>query len=253
MIFSILSDLEEIYPASQLSIEERRAIWEEVTAIFGYQILELGQTVTSSIIPAISPSIMKRCKEECLCSLETCTSIAEYRIRPSKEYFTALKKELPVPEAEKGPHAVGCEFSISLYASYDTLKKHVPAEIEVKFEIWGHHEQEAFRDLYRDYRRPIQKLIQGMQFDFHTAVAFDNVDQYKGKDTSKKLDLYYANIEDPEHMFSMAKVFNVDDGMSDLITAAIPLFALYACSFNYANKKQNKDEAWKIFQRVLSS
>ena len=125
----------------------------------------------------ISPDIMKISKEECLHSIQACSCVAEYRIRPDKEYFNALKKEIPVSDADKGPHAVGCEFSISLYASYNPQKKHVPAELEIKYEIWGHQERDAFKDLYRDYRRPIQKLIQGMQFDFHTAIPFDNLDQ----------------------------------------------------------------------------
>jgi hypothetical protein len=252
MIYSILGELERLYPAAQLTHDELDRNWENIKRIFSPQVSELAQVVTSSITPIINQPVLKKSTIECLNSVEAHISIIEYRIRPGRDYYESLNKEIPAPESINGPHATGCEFSISLRASYPTHKGIVPAQIASEFEIWGYHEREAFKEMYRDYKRPIEMLIQDQNFDFFTAVPFDNVDKYKGKNAIKKLELYFENEADAESCFSLSRDFNIDDTMSDLIKASIPLMALYVCTLHYSNIKKNKGAVWQVLQRLLS-
>ncbi|EMO3466903.1 TPA: hypothetical protein RRE83_005105 [Klebsiella pneumoniae] len=55
------------------------------------------------------------------------------------------------------------------------------------------------------------------------------------------LDLYCQNKDDDENSFTLGAVFDVNTQFSDLVSALLPLIALYDACFGYCLVKKNRD------------
>lgn len=250
MLSPILEDFEKLTPNSGLTHEQLKQLWPAIQKEFPSKVIELGETIVSSALPFLSKSIAGNSKFECTVCKDPAISIAEYRVRPSSNYYNSLNIPIPAPENPKGPHATGCEFSVSLLSSLISSKNIIPTRVVCEFQVWGSNEREAFGEMYKDYKRPLNNLIQTHEFDFHTSVPFDNVDKYKGKNVAKKLELYYENTVDDENFFSLSKDFILGDSLSDAIKASFPLLTLYDCLLNYSSVRKNKNKVWEILRHL---
>ena len=94
--------------------------------------------------------------------------------------------------------------SLDLRIPFIARNKAFPAQLGLKFDVWGSEERLAFLALLRDYRRPVERLLQGHPYEFFSSVPFDNVDKYRGSDPMKKLELYAENEIDDENQFSLS-------------------------------------------------
>nr|VFJ56559.1 MAG: hypothetical protein BECKFW1821B_GA0114236_102827 [Candidatus Kentron sp. FW] len=87
-----------------------------------------------------------------------------------------------------------------------TRRRYDPASICVEFDICGLEEKRAFEELYRNYRRPIQRLLDANQVEFFTSYCSDIIGKYKGNIPSRKLEEYFSD-PDVDNCFSLSKNF----------------------------------------------
>jgi hypothetical protein len=106
--------------------------------------------------------------------------IAEFRIRPKNNYYDELLKPVPQPDNHQGPINTGIELTVGIYRGTNRDKLIHPPHVTITFKIWGPDERGAFIAFYRDFRRPVEKLLTGLDLDLFTPCCFKNLEKYKG-------------------------------------------------------------------------
>lgn len=216
--------------------------WQEITNYFAWEMRLLGSMITSCLAPLVGKQFLNHSIEECLVTRKPSGSIAEYRIRPKKDYYIANDREIPAPENPNGKHATGLGISVILYNGISNYSKFISPQIVIEFQIWGIDERLSFGHFLSDYRRLIEKLLYNTKYEFFTPVSFKNVDSHRRKDIFSKLELYYENVHDAENSFTISTGLREKSDISDAVKAIIPLFILYECALGYSQKRKNKDK-----------
>lgn len=128
----------------------------------------------------------------------------------------------------------------SIYRRNVARHRHEPASINVEFYICGDKEKKAFEELYKNYRRPIEKLLEDNQVEFFTSYCSDIIGKYKGRSPSKKLDEY---LSDPngDNCFSLSKNFIKVADSTEIIRVFLLFSALYHSCHGYLAKPKNID------------
>ena len=250
MISDILKELTKVISSKENVDDVLTHKWESISQYFASKLYDLGNTIISSIKPFLSKSFPNYSVTECLTKRNVDVSVAKYRLRPITKYYLDLNKDIPLPENPKGPHATGLALSLSLLMSFKSRKVVEPAKIIIEFQIEGDIERKAFGEMLNDYNRPIAKLIQKKGYKFFTAVPFNNVDAYKGKDVVRKLSLYYQNIHDNENYFTIYKELTANHEMSDAVKSVIPLAILYDCAMGYSQLRKNRDRMFQLMNII---
>jgi len=169
-------------------------------------------------------------------------SICEFRIRPNNQYYTILNKPIPQPDNPSGPSATGIEVCVSVYRGIEKDNIFYPASIEIKFDVWGHYERKNFKKLYRNYKRPIDVLLNDIQLEFFTPCVFDSIERYKGNDTVRKLNLYLPK-KDSEASFSVSRSLNKNSNEGFVKRHFRNMLILYHCCLGYCLENNQLDVA----------
>lgn len=177
-------------------------------------------------------TIFQHSKSEYVLWPANSVAICEFIIRPYNQYYSLLNKPIPQPDNPTGPSATGLGVCISVHRSIERDNIFYPASIEIKFEIWGHHERERFKVLYRNYKRPIDVILSNIQLDFFTSCFFENIEKYKGNDVVRKLNLYLPK-KDPEAFFSVSRTLNKNSNEEVIIRHFRNMLILYHCCLGY--------------------
>jgi hypothetical protein len=150
-------------------------------------------------------------------------------------------KPIPSPENSSGPHATGIAVTLSLLRGFESrAAKHSPV-LSIEFRIWGERERGAFCELLADYRRLIELGLAKHEFEFLTTCCFENIDRYTGTNAFKRLELYAANVHDPEWNFALSSSFHAESDLSEVTGALLILVVLYDACFGYCRKRKERD------------
>jgi hypothetical protein len=245
MLAPLLRLVEEAYPSHVAEVPEGR--WLEKRPVFCEQLWHLAQQILETTLLTLPRTVLKDAKQELLVSGSPGVEICEFRIRPASKYYEQTKSEIPAPESPNGPHAAGVQIGLSLCRGYDGRGVTRLPWLGMEFEVWGHRERAAFGNLLQDYRRPVQRIIEEHDLEFFSSCVSDNVEQYKGRDQFKILDLYYGNDRDPENMFKLGKTFGPQASLAQLTSTLRGLIVLYASSFGYCAKTKDRDLMFSLF------
>ncbi|HEY8098585.1 MAG TPA: hypothetical protein VIE65_21170, partial [Methylobacter sp.] len=118
--------------------------------------------------------------------------------------------------------------------------RHEPASINVEFEVCGNNEKAIFEEIYNNYRRPIQRLLDENQIEFFTSYCSDIIGTYKGKSPSKKIEEYFSD-PNVDNCFSLSKNFIKGVDSAEIIKIFLLFSALYHSCYGYLAKRKNID------------
>jgi len=124
-----------------------------------------------------------------------------------------------------------------------------PASIGVELDICGDEEKAAFEEFYKNYKHPIQKLLEEEKIEFFTSYYSDIIGKYKGKSASKKLDEYFTD-PNVDNCFSLSKNFIGKVDASEIIRAFILLSALFHSCHGYMEKRKKLDRFESYYGRL---
>ncbi|AFL73663.1 hypothetical protein [Thiocystis violascens] len=131
----------------------------------------------------------------------------------------------------------GISVNINIFSCNVTRHRNDPASIYVDLDICGVEEKRAFEEMYKNYKRPIQRLLDANQIEFETSYCSDIVGRYKGNIPSRKLDEYFSD-PDVDDCFSLGKNFIRSAEAADIIRVFLLLCALYhSCCGRLASRK----------------
>ncbi len=194
--------------------------------------------------------IFQHSKSEYLLWPANSVSICEFKIRPNNQYYDILNKPIPQPDNPNGPNATGIEVCVSVYRGIVKDNIFYPAKIEIDFEVWGHYERKNFKKLYKNYKRPIDILLNDIQLEFLTPCVFDCLEKYTGKDIVRKLNLYLPK-KDSEASFSVSKVLNKNSNEEFVKRIFRNMLILYHCCLGYCLDGKGLDVLLK-YSNIIS-
>jgi hypothetical protein len=241
MIGPLLRDLDAAVLPDSMGNPLHQEHWDDIIDKFAPRLCELGKRVFNGARDVVGDSFYRHSTAECLVRPKSHIVLAQYRHRPPTQYYTDLHKPLPAPDDPSGYDATGIQVSLDLRIPFIARNKTFPAQLGLKFDVWGSEERLVFLALLRDYRRPVERLLQGHPYAFFSSVPFDNVDKYRGSDPMKKLELYAENEIDDENQFSLSIEYRATDATEDLEISIIPLLVLYDCTIGYAKRRRDRD------------
>jgi len=172
------------------------------------------------------------------------------------EYYSLPSKEdglMPIPidighlyvrrKREDQNISINC----SIYRC--NISHYLPASIKIELDICGYNGRKAFEELYKNYRRPIQKCLEQEKIEFFTSYCSDIVGKYKGNSPSKKLDEYFSD-PDAYESFSLSKNFIGKAEASQIIRVFILFSALFHSCYGYMETKKKLDR-FELYLRRL--
>lgn len=128
-------------------------------------------------------------------------------------------------------------------------KQVFPASVAIELEICGRDERVAFEEFYKNYKLPIQKLLQSEKIEFCTSYCSDIIGIYRGNSASKKLDEYFTD-PDGDDSFNLNKNFSGKADASEIIRVFIVLSALFHSCHGYMEKRIKRDR-FELYMRRL--
>lgn len=244
-----LSEVDKLFPnlSSELTFDQ----WKERQQIFLDIFLEDIRPLTDLCFKKPFNAIPNYSKMEYLSWGPNTIKIIQFRIRPKENYYNALQKLIPKPDNPMGPHATGIELSIEVNSSIKSDNVFYPPYVIIKFKIWGHEERIGFKLFFKNYRRPLEILLENLGLELFTACCFKNIDKYKGSDIIKKIELYLSNRNDDENNFSIEKSFNRNAESDNILKVFRNLLVLYDCCFGYCKKDKELDRFLGLFETCL--
>jgi hypothetical protein len=153
-------------------------------------------------------------------------TICAIQTRPINSYYEQNGDPIPAPDNPTGPTATGLELTVELGTSYDNPHNGRTYHVTLKFEVWGERERVGFRQLYHDYRRPVEVLLRSVPFEF-----FSHTEVYRGS-SLRMLDLYMQENEE-DSSFSLSIRFAHDADPEQVIRSYAVFTALYEACFRY--------------------
>jgi hypothetical protein len=152
---------------------------------------------------------------------------------------------LPSPKNPEGPHATGLQVCISTTKGFQANNIIYPAALEVKFEVWGQRERDAFKKFYGNYKRIIDLILTTAKYEFFCSCVFKNLEKEKKASVARQLELYLKNKIDQENTFSISAKYYKTSNIKDFFRTFKVLLALYDCCYGYASSKQELDRILK--------
>lgn len=254
MLKTTLAELEKAFPITQREIPQ--IVWDKNIPRFLEMISAIGNSCFEVVRATVPRRVFSESKFELLATTERIVSVSEYRLRPHSSYYSNVGKPIPSPENSSGPHATGIEVTLSLLRGFESrAAKHSPV-LSIEFRIWGERERGAFCELLADYRRLIELGLAKHEFEFLTTCCFENIDRYTGTNAFKRLELYAANVHDPEWNFALSSSFHAESDLSEVTGALLILVVLYDACFGYCRKRKERDrilDYGHLFRKVQES
>lgn len=244
MIDYLLKQVNEVFPTTADDISEET--WKNESLFFLSELKKVFDYLIAMSSFCLPGKEMSNHKVEYLLSSFSRHSVADIRLRPSSEYYANSLLDIPSPENPKGQHATGLALEVSLFRGSDINGIITPPSLLITFEVWGAHERLAFQELYADYRRPVTLLLEKLALKITTACCFEKLDNYKGSKISKKLDLYFDEL-DEEHSISFEKEFSFNQDIQEIAQTFLILLTLYYSCHGYAKKRKEKDRILEPF------
>ncbi|RZG04786.1 hypothetical protein EXT48_10550 [Pseudoalteromonas sp. CO348] len=124
------------------------------------------------------------------------------------------------------------------------------ASVCIELDICGAEGKRVFEELYKNYKRPIVRLLENEKVEFSTSYCSDIVGSYKGKSTQKKLDEYFSD-PDVDNCFTLSKNFVEKAGAAELFRVFLLLTALFSSCFGYIGQRKKLD-LFELYMKRLS-
>jgi hypothetical protein len=250
MIKKILSQIENFFPSS--TVEASQEVWDGNIPLICEQISLFGDELFSITGKFLSKSIVTESKRELLRTLRPTLEIGTVRLRPASDYYSKFGLPIPLPENPTGKHATGIALNISFYRGSQSIPY---PHLLIEFSVWGCRERIAFIDFLNDHRRCVKMLVSRKDFELTTACCFDSIDNHRGHDVFKKLEIYSELKEDSENNFSISREFNSNSHFYEIVSAFVPLAILYDISLGYCrHSKKYRDRIFEytnIISKIL--
>jgi hypothetical protein len=248
MFESIFAELDERFGRNvhhQLPQEE----WKDAVAEFLPYVTVL-ETHIPYVDAALKKKLLQRSIVDYYCN-DTGPTVCNCRIRPHDEYYLSRGRKLPQPADPTGPSATGIEINLAIYHGATWDKGTRPPSVTLSLRIWGAEERDAFKEMFLDYRRVICLMLQTLpELTFFTSRVFDCLDAYRGKDISRKLDLYFKE-QDEEATFDLELEYTEGINSGDLFHALCVLAALYLACIERLIKRGNKDLLLELLEKIV--
>lgn len=240
MLTELLEQTEQAFPSEQLRPDP--AAWRGLTERFCDQLSVLVDKALSAAALAMPARVFKESVQEYLVVRDPTVVVGEFRLRPKTSYYTKMGRRPPSPEDPQGGQDTGVEVSISLCRGYPNGKLIRRPFVSVDFGISGHRERERFRELLKDQRYIVERLVLATQGALFTPCVFDNVDRAPRRSSAfDKLALYYENEVDVEGTFSIQRELDQSSTEGDLLQALVPMLALYDAAMGYCIPRVQRD------------
>lgn len=128
-----------------------------------------------------------------------------------------------------------------------------PSDLTLSFELGGEGAWKAFRDLLKNYRRTLERLLGTIpELEFQISVPIDRVDNYKGSDAFGKLDRLFRKYEEEEDSFDLLYSVNARSAQPGLLERVYVTFvALYDATCGYIMKEVRPDQIHDHFNRIV--
>lgn len=195
MIAEILDRLQRDFPpTSSLGDVEH---WKTSVATYAQSLHEIGSTLLDAIRPTLPARILAESTLEVVAPARPEITIAEFRVRPSDDYYESVEAALPSPANPAGPHATGIAFSLSLYRGFANGSRWRRPRFSIEFCVWGERERAAFHALFLGHRRAVQQLVRLPGLEFSSACWFDDVEKPASRNAATRLDRYMMVASDP--------------------------------------------------------
>lgn len=170
--------------------------------------------------------------------------------RPDKDglvYFGAALGTLYIRRTRED-HSIS--LNVDLLCCNIERHSHKPASIFLQLDVDNANGKEALKALIRNYRRPIERLLEKNSIEFETYYRSDIVGKYKGKSAILKIDEYFS---DPEPCESLSLIRNFIGSVDSKSIMQTFLFfsAIYHSCLGYMEKGKNLDRFAQHSARLL--
>lgn len=198
-----------------------------------------------------SPNIYSNSVSESYYYPQVTGRICNYRIRPKNDYYLNNNKTIPRPDNPKGPDATGQEINFSLIGGNNIDSIIRPPIIDLNFEIWGSHERTNFKNLFYDYKNLIIEFITNIDIEFFTSCIFNRIENYRGSNIAKKLELYFQEDDDDENNFQLVFPIYKNTKLESIVKVFIIYSILYDMTFDYKRSKTNTQKLIRYYQKLF--
>lgn len=247
MFESIFAELDERFGCNihhQLPPEE----WKDaVTEFLPY--VTMLETHIPYVDVVLKKKLLQRSVVDYYCN-NTGPNVCNCRIRPHDKYYLSRGRKLPQPADPTGPSATGIEIGLAIFHGATWNKGTRPPSVTLSLHIWGTEERNAIKEMFFDYRRVMDLILQVLpELTFSTACVFDSLGTYRGKDISKKLDLYFKE-QDEEASFDLELEYTEGVTTGEFFHALCVLAAIYLACMERLVKRGNRDLLLDLLERV---
>lgn len=165
----------------------------------------------------------------------------EYKhLAPDDEELMSLPVDIGCMYIRKRRDDRGLSVNVNIFRCNFVKHRREPASINVELDICGLAEKKAFEELYGNYRRPMQRLLDANRAEFSTSYCSDTIGKYKGNSPSKKIDEYLSDTE-VDNCFSLSKNFVGSADSAGIIRVFLLFSAIYHSCRGYLATKKNPD------------
>ncbi|MFT3815645.1 MAG: hypothetical protein QM740_20150 [Acidovorax sp.] len=231
MLKETLERMERTLPFRSFSDDQQR--WGAVSAECAERIGPIAQALLAQVPSPALTRVLAQSTCEILSSHQPRVEMAEFRIRPSSDYYAHWRRRPPRPEDPLGTDATGLAITLALCRGFATTDHANPPFLALDFEVWGAHERERFADLLRDHRYLTDMLVTRSGAALFTSCVFQNIVDADYVSTFEKLLLYYENRTDPENQFALQCKFGAKSNEADILHALSVALALYDGALGY--------------------
>ncbi|MDQ1355010.1 MAG: hypothetical protein QG657_5319, partial [Acidobacteriota bacterium] len=99
----------------------------------------------------------------------------------------------------------------------------------------------AFKQLFYDHRRIVELLLKKIKIQFSTSCVFTKLENYRGKDLRKILELYFSE-EDVENKIDLYCEYRHGESPESLIEAFPVFFAIFDSVYHYSKPRKDFDK-----------
>ena len=135
------------------------------------------------------------------------------------------------------------QLSIGLYRSDQWW----PANVDMRVSFYGGNAIQGFKELYANYRRPVEVLLGQSALKFETGGIYESLDKYRGKQAAKKLDLFFSEEVDDNEGFALAAEFYEEVQTEQVEQTFLVAAALYESCCGYISRRNRVDEIFGYY------
>lgn len=220
-LIQLLEYIDDLFlPLGQDSDDEEI---EEILAVFNY----IMDTYCKKLSKELFNNLMRYSKSECNYWKKLFIVIGFFTIRPKKEQRINIEVHLARQFIQK---------------SYV-----VPSVIEIKLNIGGHRELQAFKEMYYNYRRIVELMFKDV------GIEFDGF-RLGERNLTAKLDNLLQEAERDEYFdqeLSFTTCYTRSQNESDIIRGLMIFIALYDSTYNYLRRDKKPDKLLAYFNELF--